>query len=298
MAFKNLRPDDYSVTPFTVSKTITVDYEKDVTDNSIISVLQGQKSLAPTLKSYYENPANANRTGGPYKKHVWELIRHMYYSRTDPYQRIGIESYNGIDTSSFDEDSTNRIWVIKVSPKEYGKKIDPGSILIQFPISSGSSIGTFDIIDDGHGNLYAENGVLVGNVFYSNGILVLTRRVASIDKNAEYTFFPEYAEFEGGVFDFNSFRNFTLSFRNQVELFEHEVRCVIKQHEFNGISNRSVVDEDGEFIDYFKSDDFRPFITTVGLYDEFLNLVAIAKLSHPVQKPKNMPLTITVKFDT
>jgi hypothetical protein len=300
MAFKNLRPDDYSVTPYTVSKTITVDFNRSTPELSPeIDFVEGVRAQRPTLQSYYENPSNIN-PNGTYKKHVFDLINHFYYKQKDPYDKHGIENYSEVDLSTFGE-GQDRIWVVKVSPNEYGRKIVPGSVKFTFEGGPGSTSlleGNFVVVDDGNGNLFAENGVQVGNVFYANGTIVFTRRTANTNESDVYTFFPHYADFSADQFDFQSFKEFTFEFDNTVDLYEHEVRCVIEQHEFNGVSNPSVRDGEGGFIDYFESEDFQPFITTVGLYDDFLNLIAVGKLSQPVQKPKNSPFTIVVRFDT
>ena len=42
---------------------------------------------------------------------------------------------------------------------------------------------------------------------------------------------------------------------------------------------------------------FSPYITTVGLYNDDYDLVAVAKMTSPIKKPKNMDSTIVVRFD-
>lgn len=298
--FKTLDPNDYSVVPYTVSRKFSAEYDKNnptPKQQSIFEVHQGIFTLPPFLEKQYENPSLRNGVDGPYKKMVYDLIYHFYYKYDSDYNKFGVRSYKDIDLSSFKKGETNRVWVIKVSPKRYGEKIRPESVVFEFPASS--SVGSFLVTDDGNGNLYSENGVLVGNVFYSNGVVVFTKRVADGSSGGgAYTYFPSYAQFSSQTFDFKSFEKFTLHFENTVTLYEHEIQCTIEQHEFNGVTNPSVKDFDGNFVDYYKSEKFSPYITTVGLYDEFLNLVAIGKLSTPIQKPKNTPLTINIKFDT
>ena len=40
-----------------------------------------------------------------------------------------------------------------------------------------------------------------------------------------------------------------------------------------------------------------PFITTVGLYNNANDLMAVAKLARPLKKPKDLPLTFKVQID-
>jgi len=43
--------------------------------------------------------------------------------------------------------------------------------------------------------------------------------------------------------------------------------------------------------------DFSPYITSVGLYDNDYNLLAVAKLTKPMKKPTDLPLTFKVSID-
>jgi hypothetical protein len=297
--FKNLQPGDYTVEKFRVSRKIRIDYDSQLPENRI-DVLDGIFQRPPFRAEQYEQAAERNGEDGPYKKMVFDLVRHLYYNNGTDYDRFGVENHRDIILDHFDED-TDQILVVKVAPSTYGEKIKPGSVRFSFDTGeSGSVAETREVFDDGDGNLFAENGVIVGNVFYSNGAIVFTKQAASAGQSAIYTYFPDYAFFEpeeGGI-DFQGFEQFELEFENQLTYFEHEIKCEVLQHEFNQTTNRTLEGENGELIEYAKSDDFRPYITTVGLYDDFLNLVAVGKLANPVKKPEAMPLTITVKFDT
>jgi hypothetical protein len=41
-----------------------------------------------------------------------------------------------------------------------------------------------------------------------------------------------------------------------------------------------------------------PYITTIGLYDNELNMVAIAKLPQPIKSEPNYPINFIIRFDT
>ena len=41
-----------------------------------------------------------------------------------------------------------------------------------------------------------------------------------------------------------------------------------------------------------------PYITTIGLYDDELNMIAIAKLPKPIKSLPDYPLNFIVRFDT
>jgi hypothetical protein len=44
-------------------------------------------------------------------------------------------------------------------------------------------------------------------------------------------------------------------------------------------------------------DNPRTYVTTVGLYDDFYNLLAVAKLNKPVSKTFDKELVIKIKID-
>lgn len=81
--------------------------------------------------------------------------------------------------------------------------------------------------------------------------------------------------------------------------------CVISEKEFNYSSNPTYFEEtDGGLhikAFYTGSSDFyvRPqtFITTIGLYDSFYNLLAVAKLSKPQRKSFDNSLIINIRLD-
>ena len=50
------------------------------------------------------------------------------------------------------------------------------------------------------------------------------------------------------------------------------------------------VDSTGSFL--------APFITTIGLYDDNCDLVAIAKLPQPIKSDPELPVNFIIRFDT
>ena len=43
--------------------------------------------------------------------------------------------------------------------------------------------------------------------------------------------------------------------------------------------------------------DFSPYITSVGLYDDNNDLLAVAKFTSPVKKPTDLPMTFKLQID-
>ena len=123
-------------------------------------------------------------------------------------------------------------------------------------------------------------GEYVGNIFYPHGIAVVT------DSNLAAHLW--YAEQYSSSF----------SFENSYTIFEHQYRCRIKENEFNLSQNPSVKSgSNGDVYDYVTGSFFQPYITTVGLYNDSNELIAVGKLGQPVPKSRYTDMTFVIKFD-
>jgi len=120
--------------------------------------------------------------------------------------------------------------------------------------------------------------VVVGNVFYNNGMIVLS----SI--NSRYMKITQ------------------ADIRGTQTIYENEILCTVNAGEFNRSMNRTLQQYNSEtnqfvFKDFATGSAFRPFVTTIGLYNDFHQLVAIGKLSTPIQLPTNLDTTFVIRFD-
>ena len=60
----------------------------------------------------------------------------------------------------------------------------------------------------------------------------------------------------------------------------------------------AVKDSSGSLADNVTGSYFQPYFTTVGLYNEASELVAVAKMAQPVPVSEDTEMTIKVKLDT
>ena len=157
-----------------------------------------------------------------------------------------------------------------------------------------------DIDDDGEGNLYIVNSsprLQVGNIIYSHGMIIITDQ-----------YFSE-------AFSDKSISS--IQFGSSQPIYTHNYHCRVRESEFNFTYNpssldsslRTVYDSQGDL--YFTASNvsngavktsltgssFQPYITTVGLYNEANQLIAVGKMSRPVPKSANTEMTIIVKID-
>jgi hypothetical protein len=127
--------------------------------------------------------------------------------------------------------------------------------------------------------------------------------------NASARFIPDFLT-SGSIDDivdhlassrFSSGSNTATTFQNVTNINSTLLFCRATADEFNYSSNPTYIDGDGRIIviDEGQEDTQRgfSFITTVGLYDANDNLLAVAKLSRPIEKNDEKDLTVRVRLD-
>jgi len=198
-----------------------------------------------------------------------------------------------------------------------------------------------DSIDIDNGFIVAKNipflpeesqGIKVGNIFYNQGLIVLTRDSELKLQN-----------------------QWKLDYKSTQTIYEHEYLLIVNEDEFNVSQNPSAIVnvgketqryitsdgknmgvvtnpgvsyikkksilENGNILDYgytgsignlkagFEHYDLSgsmdstgsflaPFITTIGLYDDNCDLVAVAKLPQPIKSEPDIPVNFIIRFDT
>jgi len=77
--------------------------------------------------------------------------------------------------------------------------------------------------------------------------------------------------------------NATLNFKNEYIVYEQEVRCKVGENDFNMSLNPTIsTDNSGSLRNFATSSFFAPYVTTVGLYNNRNELLAVAKLAQPI----------------
>ena len=91
--------------------------------------------------------------------------------------------------------------------------------------------------------------------------------------------------------------------RGTQTIWEKELTCTVSPGEFNRSNNPTLQIYNAgtnqyEFKPFTTGSEFKPYVTSVGLYDDLGRMVAIAKIASPLQLPSNTDTTIIVRFDT
>lgn len=110
----------------------------------------------------------------------------------------------------------------------------------------------------------------------------------------------------------SSINSVNVSFKNNYTIHETEIRCTVKESEYNlsynptlqagtitssSISGSNMYYTDGTLKNFATSSNFSPYVTTLGLYSDNDELLAVAKFSKPLLVSPNTDTTFIVKYD-
>lgn len=229
-------------------------------------------------------------------------IKHLYYSNFDTGSGLVGDSgsFENYIESSFSYsgsrklDSSGEGIIISIPRKLFGLNIEPNSVLISSSFSSGSFANGFIITDDGEGNL-VQNGSRVGNVIYTHGQLIVT------SYNHYLLLSASEAAGTGSRVDFKS-NHPIYTYTYNVKVSDYELNHTLNPTAQTGstileYSGSKFVQQSGQYADNVTGSAFQPYITTVGLYNDSDQLIAVGKLSQPLPKPADTELTIQIKLD-
>ena len=95
---------------------------------------------------------------------------------------------------------------------------------------------------------------------------------------------------------------YKVHFQGSHLIFEHEYQCTIDEYEFNdtlNISARKIRSQDShELADFATGSLFKPYVTTIGLYNEENELLVVGKLGQPVRVCDETDTTFILRWDT
>lgn len=208
----------------------------------------------------------------------------------------------------FPTSSDSIIGVLSIPASLYGNYIQPGSF--NWIAESGS------IYDDSEGNLIlSSSGKVCGNIFYSHGIAVITSgsivSSGSLYGSSSYGTGSYNVGPIGTIQNFITSTNVTCSFSSSLIIYETQYKCTARENEFNFSQNPSITSGStansssvgifytpGQYVNDFATGSyFQPYVTTIGLYNDDLQLLAIGKLAQPLPLSPTTDTTILVNID-
>ena len=95
---------------------------------------------------------------------------------------------------------------------------------------------------------------------------------------------------------------FTIQYKNSHLIFENEYHCTVDEDEYNHTLNptaRKLKDIDkGDLANFATGSNFKPYVTTVGLYNEGGELLVVGKLGQPIKMSDETDTTFVIRYDT
>lgn len=287
--------------------------------------------LLGTNQDYLSNLRTTGRDDTVREVGVYNSIKHLYYSNyinstssTFPdaqpvhHNSDGTLSgsafttnYDNFRQTDLEEDKLlrandgSKVGVLSIPTGLFGDCIQPHSFKYTAP-SSGSFTGNV-LTDDGEGRVL-QNGNLVGNIIYTHGIITFSSSGSltpgsgyggsvygtNIYGNSE-AFLDNEVQF---IEDNTLSENAIIEFSSSRTLYETQYKITLAESEFNySLNPSSITGSAGQLRNSLTGSEFSPYITTVGLYNDNQELIAVGKLAKPLASSRTTDTTILVNLD-
>jgi hypothetical protein len=227
----------------------------------------------------------------------------------------------GTETTNFSFDggttTANQIYIINIARSRYKQSIQPGSL--NLTLRSGSAVikltddsnttsltrfigenRVFYIISGSNGNAYTASAATTP--YY--GIMLPDLGFIVLDASGSLSPYIQAANLTTSSAQYNQNKLFSaISASNSFQLQSNETVSSryfftrVKNSEFNYTTNPSIIDANGNLLFATLINNPQTFITTVGMYNDNNELLAVAKLSKPLVKDFTKEALIRIKLD-
>ena len=319
-AFKQFNAQDIIVSPLEVNKSFTFAGDGELSaSNADVNRFLG-KNINFTAST---NQSTGFNSGGLIlsQSSIYDSIQQLYYSNflTSSFGDdaitasvllgsdasgdvlIGPNGSNGryvnylqstlTQSRYFPTGSNEEILVFSIPSKLFGDYIQPESFELYLNSDDWSNIPSL-VTDDGNGNLLSAS-INVGNIIYTHGMVILTQQDWNYSVDLE------------NIYDANSV-DITCSFSSSYTIYETQYKCTIGESEFGFSQNPSIISSSltgnentssGVPYDFATGSYFSPYVTTVGMYNNDHELLAVGKLAQPLPTSQTTDTTILINID-
>jgi hypothetical protein len=208
------------------------------------------------------------------------------------------------------------VFVVNIARTRYKESIKPGSLKLQLSGSSGmkyltddsQTLSTTNFIDSNRyytlrsgseGNLFTSDTTEYGYLFPDLGVLVLNpSNLTGYVTTPTRTTASDVTDPQNAKLLFNSLvLGATFKLQSQETVSSRYFFTRVYNGDYNYTTNPSVIDDQGNLLYSTLIDNPQTYITTVGLYNDNNELLAVAKLSKPLVKDFTKELLLRVKLD-
>lgn len=304
--FRTLNSSDYTVQEMRVSSPISWELVSASNGVQITSpdFLEGavtvQRGSNDVTDFYLSDVPKINSDSGTYEYILYKSVKNFFY---DNCVFVSSSRY----TTKSIVDIPNDFYIFNIGQNFYGERIKPGSFELATELTNKT------VYDDSYGNLYiSQSGTpyYVGNIFYNKGVAVIKHDTGS----AVTALGPNGLKIINATILY-------VDYESEVKLNRHEANIKIAPSDFNGSLNvslkkgykpssqilQSYISEniqpssgsDGYYLyTLMGAGKIKPYITSIGLYNDQQELLAVAKLSEPIQRSFDISQIFIVRFDT
>ena len=317
--YKPFTTSDVILTPFEVNKSFSFQGSTALTGSGIDRFIG--KNIPTPLFISGSSPTGQIQSQNEFL--VYRSIRELYYSNflegedgspagtasfnvdgtiTGPFYTPNYYNYlpNTLDANRFFPTSSNsEVGIISIPSNLFGESIKPGSFNLE---ADGDTF-----TDDGEGNIFQNSTTKVGDIIYQHGMIILTAASSSNETTGLVFGSGLYGTgsygtntLNGELGDIVSGSNITCSFESTITIYESQYKCTIRENEFNFTQNPTIVSSSsnsGIISDFATGSYFSPYITTVGLYNNDKELVAVGKLAQPLPLSPTTDVNIIINLD-
>jgi len=291
--FKSLTTSDVILTPFKVNKSFSFQGASAITASNV-----GIDRFLGRNIPYVSGSNTTGQITTQSQALIYNSVKQLYYTNflrgedgspvlTSSIQIDGVRvGQNGVQPSyenylpntlnadrSFPKSKGDIIGVISIPSNLFGEYIKPGTL------SYRNSITTYT--DDSEGGLIS-GSTKVGDIIYEHGMVIMTEN----DSTRTSRFVND--------------SSVIISFQSTLTIYESQYKCTFSPNEYTYTQNPSTISgsaNSGIVYDFLTGSYFQPYVTTVGLYNNANQLVAVGKLSQPLQSSNVTDTTILVNLD-
>ena len=344
--YKTLEPSDQSKRAFKTFKSFRFNNNDSGSGVFVIKARSGSFRNYVSSSDEITTITSGSTTTNYFALPSWNFVNTRYYKHyaleQEPTPKISYQVFD-IRNTAFQSRSLHiSSSIFSITRDLFGEQIKPGSI----KISDTSNGKTFDIRDDGDGNLFdfnfsasyaahrsssfnmsqgvnaAGSGSVIGNAFYSDGLIVVNQKGSYKDVGFGTGFTIEHqathkiTEYEyvlrapAGEFNMSSNISITKDRAGNVRIpitssrdtDRSWVHTLFPPHHLPGNQGTGSFNMAGytpasHSINEITGSTWFPFVSQMGIYDIEGDLIAVAKPGQPVKLSPTLSTTFVVRFD-